>query len=98
MENSFDTVCVNITNGAIKVNLLSATYKRFSERLMWTHSTYCSGVTLPVGARLPKKAPPLLAPLPFWCPSLKLNKLGDFREKSLKKCISRAKRAVLLVL
>ena len=38
MENSFDTVCVNITNanGAMKVNLLSA-YKRFSERLMWTH-------------------------------------------------------------
>ena len=37
MENSFDTVCVNITNGAIKVKLLSGTNKRFSKRLMWTH-------------------------------------------------------------
>ena len=37
MENSFDTVCVNIKNGAIKVKLLSATNKRFSKRLMRTH-------------------------------------------------------------
>ena len=37
MKNSFDTVSVNITNGAIKVKLLSATNKRFSKRLMWTH-------------------------------------------------------------
>ena len=50
-----------------------------------------SGVTLPVGAPLPKKAPPCWRPLPFWCPSLKLNKLGDFREYagkiSKKVCI-----------
>ena len=38
MENSFDTVCVNIKNGATKVKLLSATNKRFSKRLMWTHN------------------------------------------------------------
>ena len=38
-----------------------------------------------------EKSAPLLAPLPFWCPSLKLNKLGDFREYagkiSKKVCI-----------
>ena len=38
-----------------------------------------------------EKAPPCWRPLPFWCPSLKLNKLGDFREYagkiSKKVCI-----------
>ena len=57
---------------------------------------YISGVTLPVGAPTPppppaEKTPPCWRPLPFWCPSLKLNKLGDFREYagkiSKKVCI-----------
>ena len=49
-----------------------------------------SGVTLPVGAPRRKSAP-LLAPPPLLVPSLKLNKLGDFREYagkiSKKVCI-----------
>ena len=42
MEDSFDTICVNSKNGAIKVKLLSATNTIFSKRLMWTREDVVS--------------------------------------------------------
>ena len=52
-----------------------------------------SGVTLHVGTPSKKAPPPLLAPLP----NIRLI-LKDKLAKSLKECVSRAKRTVLLVL